>query len=321
MASKTNSDRQRDTTRAHLDMLLRTLILGLSFTVVGLTGKGLPPLLLTAVRFAIAAIALLPQVWRAHEGWPGTPVLAIYSLLGLCQAMFFGAMFWCGHRISALSMTLLYGSVPFLAYWLGLGFRVEPPSARLLGILVIGAAGTLGLAWAEKGGELGASQLGVADAVYFAGCLGLALYSVLTRWSLSQHLASGSAAVRAFWSLAVGAILVGTLGLLEEKPQELARMKLSDVFLLAYLGVLSTAGTFWLMQRAAAVLSPAATTAYGYAVPFVSMLLLFIVEPQRISWRWLPGAVLVLLAMALLLRRDTSESSARAVNSHEAGGH
>jgi drug/metabolite transporter (DMT)-like permease len=58
------------------------------------------------------------------------------------------------------------------------------------------------------------------------------------------------------------------------------------------------------MQRAAAVLTPAAVTAYSYAPPFVSMLLLFITQPRSISWRWLPGALLVLLAMALLLRRD-----------------
>jgi drug/metabolite transporter (DMT)-like permease len=322
VANETNSDQHRDTTRsrAHLGMLLRALILGLSFTVVGLTGAGLPPLLLTALRFAVAAIALLPQVWHAHERWPGPRAFVIYSVLGLCQAAFFGAMFWAAHRISALSMALLYGSVPFLAYCLGLGFRVERPSAPLLGILVTGAAGSLSFAWAEKGSALGGLRLGLAEVVYFAGCLGLALYSVLSRWSLSQRWISGSAAVRAFWSVAVGAILVGTLGLIEEKPQELARMKLPDVLLLAYLGILSTAGTFWLMQRAAAVLSPAATTAYAYAVPFVSMLLLFIMEPQRITWRWLPGAVLVFLAMTLLFRRDAPESSSRAGDIHPTGG-
>jgi hypothetical protein len=39
------------------------------------------------------------------------------------------------------------------------------------------------------------------------------------------------------------------------------------------------------------------------------MLLLFISEPQSISWRWLPGALFVMLAMTLLLRRDAARSS------------
>ena len=81
-------------------------------------------------------------------------------------------------------------------------------------------------------------------------------------------------------------------------------MTLSDVLVLAYLGVFSSGMTFWLQQRATAVLTPGAVTAYSYLVPFVSMLLLFIEQPQRIGWHWLPGSLLVLLAIALLLRRD-----------------
>ena len=303
----------RDTTRAHLGMLLRALVLGLSFTVVGLMGEGLPPLLLTALRFAIAVIALVPLIWRTPDRLPGLHGLALYCILGLCQAAFFGAMFWGAHRISALSMTVLYVSVPFLAYCLGRGFRVEQPSGQLLGILALGACGALGLAWAEDGrglrGVQGGLHMGAAEIVFFAGCVGLALYSVLSRWGLSRQWLSERAGIRTFWSLLAGAVQVGALGLIAEKPQTLTDLTLSDLLLLAYLGVISTGGTFWLMQRAAAVLTPSEASAYSYAPPFVSMLLLFAREPQSISWRWLPGAVLVILAMALLLRRDAAPRS------------
>jgi len=298
--------------RAHLGMLLRALILGLSFTVVGLMGQALPPLLLTALRFAIAASALLPVIWRTSGGLPRLPGFALYAILGVCQAAFFGAMFWAAHRMSALSMTVLNVSVPFLAYCFGLGFRVEKSSASLVGILALGACGALGLAWAENGSELGGVQgglhLGVAESVFFAGCVGLALYSVLSKWGLSRQVISERAAVRTFWSLALGAVLVGALGLMEDTPGALRHLTLWDVFLLIYLGVFSTGGTFWLLQRAAAVLTPATTMAYSYAPPFVSMLLLFIREPQTLSLRWLPGSVLVVLAIALLLRRDVEHA-------------
>jgi drug/metabolite transporter (DMT)-like permease len=81
-------------------------------------------------------------------------------------------------------------------------------------------------------------------------------------------------------------------------------MTLSDTLLLAYLGVFSSGLTFCLQQRATAVLTPGAVTAYSYLVPFVSMLLLFVAEPLNIGWHWLPGSVLVVLAIGLLLRRD-----------------
>jgi drug/metabolite transporter (DMT)-like permease len=64
--------------------------------------------------------------------------------------------------------------------------------------------------------------------------------------------------------------------------------------------------TFSLAQRAVAVLTPASVTAYSYLVPFASMLALFVREPHRIGWRWLPGAVLVVVAIALLLARGVS---------------
>jgi drug/metabolite transporter (DMT)-like permease len=306
----------RDRMRAHLSMLLRALIIGLSFSAVGLITKGQPPLLLTALRFAIGFIVMLPIIWRTPDRLPGPAGFALYTLLGLSQAAFFGAMFWAAHRTTALSMAALSVSVPFLAYGLGRGFGVEPPRGRLVGILALGASGALALAWAQGDEGGGGVHLGTADAVYFAGCLGLALYFVLSKWGLSRRWLSEWAAVRTFWSLVLGGVLVGALGLMAEKPQVLAQLTLTDVLLLAYLGVFSTGITFWLMQRATAALTPGEMTAYAYVPPLVSMVVLFTTEPQSISWRWLPGAFLVVLAIALLLRLDTDRKARSARTGH-----
>ena len=104
----------------------------------------------------------------------------------------------------------------------------------------------------------------------------------------------------------MGAILIGMLGLIWEQPVALMRMDLRDTALVIYLGVFSSGMTFFLQQRATAVLTPGAVTAYSYLVPFVSMVLLFVAQPQRIGWHWLPGSLMVVLAIALLLRRGES---------------
>jgi drug/metabolite transporter (DMT)-like permease len=77
-----------------------------------------------------------------------------------------------------------------------------------------------------------------------------------------------------------------------------------DALVVVYLAVFSTGLTFWLLQRANGVLSPAQVTAYGYLAPFVAMLLLFVTEPDRIGWHWLPGSLLVITDIALLRRGD-----------------
>lgn len=294
---------------AHQEMLLWALIVGLSFPAVGLLSEGLPPLLLTALRFCIAALALAPLIWRHPGVLPSLPGLALYALMGLSLAGFFGAMFWAAHRTSALTMATLYVSVPLLAYFFGRVIGVEQRAVKLLGILAMGAMGALGLAWAESAGQFNEVQLGIGAAIFFLGCIASALYPVLSKWGIAREWLSPRAEVRTFWSLVIGAALIALPGAFGDQPQRLLQMTLLDTLLLVYLGVFSSGVTFWLMQRATAVLTPGAVTAYSYLVPFVSMLVLFFTEPQRIGWQWLPGSVVVLVAIALLLRRDTTTST------------
>ncbi len=291
---------------SHLGMLLWALIVGSSFPAVGMMSEGLPPLLLTAIRFVVAALAILPLMWGKSDRWPSLPGLTLYAFMGLSLAGFFGTMFWAAHRTSALSMATLYVSVPLLAYFLGRAFGVERRASQLLGILILGAAGALGLAWAEAGGQSSELQFGLVEAAFFVGCLASALYPVLSKWGLNHGWLSPWAELRTFWSLFTGSVLVGLLGLIWEDPQLLIPLTLTDGLLLLYLGVFSSGMTFWLTQRATAVLTPAAVTAYSYLVPFVSMLVLFTDQPQRIGWHWLPGSLLVVLAIALLLKRDAA---------------
>jgi len=300
------SNAEHGVRRAHYGMLLWALIVGMSFPAVGMMSEGLPPLLLTAIRFAIAALAVWPLMWRTPDRRPSLRGLALYAVMGLSLAGFFGTMFWAAHRTSALSMATLYVSVPLLAYYLGRLFGVERRAVQLLGILILGAVGALGLAMAETGGQLGEFQFGIAEAAFFVGCVASALYPVLSKFGLNRGWLSQRAEVRTFWSLLTGSVLVGLLGLISEMPQQLATMTLSDAMVLIYLGVFSSGMTFWLTQRATAVLTPAAVTAYSYLVPFASMLLLLIGQPHRMGWHWLPGSLLVVLAIALLLKRDAA---------------
>ena len=289
---------------AHLGMLVWALLVGLSFPAVGLLSEGLPPLLLTAMRFSIAALALLPFVRQSAELWPSRAGLALYALMGLCLAGFFGAMFWAAHRVTALTMATLFVSVPLLAYGLGRLVGVERRAGALLALLALGAGGALALAWAEAGGDLSRLGFGGAEALFFMGCIASALYPVLTKLGLARGWLSPQAGVRTLWSLVLGAVLIALLGLALESPAALARLTALDVALVVYLGLFSSGLTFWLQQRATAVLTPAGVTAYGYLVPFVSMLILFVEAPQRISPHWLPGSLLVALSITLLLRRD-----------------
>jgi drug/metabolite transporter (DMT)-like permease len=282
-------------------MLLWAMLVGLSFPAVELMAE-LPPFSLTALRFAVACTGLWWLARRSADFLPSARALPLYALMGLCLAGFFAAMFWVAHHTTALAMATLFVSVPLLAFLLGLLFGVERLAWRLPAILALGAVGALGLAFAESLARSTSLRPGIGEAVFFLGCLSTALYPVLSKWGLATGRLPESAAVRTFWSLGLGGALIGLLGLAVEPVSRLATISGRDLLLLIYLGLFSSALTFWLLQRATAVLTPAAVTAYGYLVPFVSMLLLFIRAPERIGWAWLPGSLLVVLAIALLMR-------------------
>lgn len=286
--------------RAHLGMLLWALIVGLSFPAVAHMSEGLPPLLLTALRFALAAVALCPLVARTPGARPGLAGAVLYGFMGLCIAGFFGAMFWAAHRASALSLSTLYVSVPLLAYGLGRALGVERRDGWLLLALVLGALGALALNWSARHQQDGL-RLGPGELGFFAGCVGSALYPVLTKWGLRKGWLPPQAAPRTFFSLLAGSALIGLLGLLTESPRRLGAMTVVDALLLLYLGVISSGLTFWLIQRATATLTPAKVTAYSYLVPFVSFLPLLIRGPS-IGWVWMAAIALVVAAVALLLR-------------------
>jgi drug/metabolite transporter (DMT)-like permease len=161
--------------------------------------------------------------------------------MGLSLAGFFGTMFWAAHPTSALSMATVYVSVPLLAYFPGRVFGVERRARQFLGILVLGAIGALGLAWAESGGQSADLQFGLAEAALFVGCLASALYPVLSKWGLNHGWLSPSAELRAFWSLLTGSVLVALAGLALEDTQQLIPLTLTDGLLLLYLGVFSVA--------------------------------------------------------------------------------
>ncbi|PRY68208.1 DMT family transporter [Halomonas ventosae] len=291
---------------AHLGMLLWAVLVGLSFPAVGAMSE-LPPFSLTALRFVIACSGLWWLARRSPDFLPAWRRLPLYALMGLCLAGFFGAMFWAAHHATALSMATLFVTVPLLAFLLGLGFGVERLAWRLPLILALGAAGALGLAFAESLAKGGRLRFGIGEAVFFLGCLSTALYPVLSKWGLATGRLPASAAVRTFWSLGMGAVLIGLLGLAVEPVARLATMSGRDLLLLGYLGLFSSALTFWLLQRATSALTPGAVTAYSYLVPFVSMLLLFVREPGRVGWVWLPGSLLVIVAIALLLRNGRAD--------------
>lgn len=290
---------------AHAGLLLRSLILGLSFPAVALLSADLPLNLVTSLRLLVALLALLPFLPRQAQALkPSLAGFGMYWLLGFCQASFFGTLFWVAQRVSPVSMSSLFVCVPLFTFLLSVLLRVERLNFRVLGLLLLGGLGALILVRAEAGGS--EFRLGHEEFAYLLSCGGLALYPVLSKLGLQRGWLVESATVRSAWGLLTGSILTACLGLALESPGDLELLTGRDLLLILYLGVFSSSLTFWLSQRAILILVPSEVVAYTYLIPLVSMLLLFVNDPARLGIGWLPGVALVLLSTAFLLLHSRS---------------
>ena len=186
------------------------------------------------------------------------------------------------------------------------GLGVEQRAGRLLAILALGASGALG--WpGPKWRRLLRDAAGLRRAGFLLRLRRLGALSGAQQMGLANGSLPTQAGLRTFWSLVAGAVLIGLMGRYGSACGAAAHESAGPV-----------AGDLpgRVLQRDD--LLPAAArhqrtdpggNGLQLPVPFVSMLLLFFDQPARMGWHWLPGSLLVILAIGLLLRRTGSQAA------------
>jgi len=161
---------------ANLLVLFAAFLWGLSFYFQKEAMSHVGPLLFTGLRGAIAALALLPFVWREYRASTGAATgIVRYGFLGGLIFVMAGGLHQAGMITATLTntafLTALYVVVTPFLLWL---IRGEQP-----GVIVWGAAGVafIGI-WLLGGGTLGAFSTG--DMLIAASSLFWSLFMVVT---------------------------------------------------------------------------------------------------------------------------------------------
>ncbi|SEG75207.1 DMT family transporter [Marinobacterium lutimaris] len=259
---------------AHLMMLLWALLVGGSFPLAATFDRDLSPLWLTVVRFFIAAALMLPWVIR-QPGWlPNTAkAWGGYTLLGVFLAVFFGTQFAALNLTSALSVAALFVTLPAIAWLLARLAGIERSGIGRLLVLLVGAAGALGLNLQGRAGSF--SGFGLGEWLFLAGCACSAAYSVSSRVLVLRDWLPANPLLATFWSLLIGALLMMLLAQVEGGDSERfwQLLGLRDIAVLGLLALFASFMTFWILQSAMQVLMPSSVAAYSYLTPLVSLAL------------------------------------------------
>jgi drug/metabolite transporter (DMT)-like permease len=271
--------------RARLALLSLTLIWGSTFVVIEAGLGGASPFALIAVRFAIAAAALVAVRPRALV--PALRATRAILPLTLTMLLSFGLQ-TAGLQTttparSAFLTSLMVVFVP--------GFEVlytrRMPSSRVLGAVVLATVGVfalfhpVGLEW----------RLG--DSLTLLSALTFGYYVSAVARAAPRF---DAVALVLAQSLGIAALAVPCAILFESPRFDLAGPTWLAV---SYLGVVCTAFTFTVMTRAQAVVAPVEASVLYTLEPAVAagLSLLF----ARDVWRWQLGAGGALLLVAALV--------------------
>ncbi len=288
--------------RAHVAMVASTLLVATSFPVVASIAGAMDSVVLTALRFALAALIFLPLVALRHrlEVLPTWRALIRYAVLSAPLIGFFFAMFEALRTTTAVNTGALFTFAPGFAALFALLFLGEHQGGRRLLALV---AGMLGAVWVVfRGGLESLVELDLApgDGLFLAGTASLGLYTVLVK-----RLHRGEPmAVMTFWTLVTGTGWLLVLGWDELLLVRASELDLRVLGAISYLAVFTTLTTFLLAQRATMVIGPTRTMAYTYLNPALVVLLTWVLGGTAIGWMSLPGIALTLVSMVELQRRE-----------------
>jgi drug/metabolite transporter (DMT)-like permease len=279
-------------------MLIFSLLVSLSFFFGHFIAGDIDPGVLMALRFIVATIVL----WGIFL-WMGVqPVWTRFwrfALIGALMAIYFITMFEALARTSAVSTAAVFTLTPLMAAGYGWLIARQAIGVWMLSALLIGAEGAVWVIFRADLAALMRFEIGMGEAIFFFGVLAHAAVPALLR-----RLCHDVTALQSSFGTTIGALLATSVYAAPDAVvTPFLDLPACVWWVLAYLAIVTTALTFFLLQYAAKRLPGAKVMAYTYLVPS------WVVLWEIGAGRWpaaliLIGIVATLLALLMLLRTE-----------------
>jgi drug/metabolite transporter (DMT)-like permease len=177
------------------------------------------------------------------------------------------------------------------------------PGSLMIGALLLGAFGALWVIFRADLAALLAFDLGRGETIFFFGAIAHAAVPAITR-----RIAPNATSFEATFGSALGALIVTVLYAAPATIEtDFTQLPLRVWLVALYLGIVTTAGTFFLLQVAIARLSPGKVMAYTYLVPSWVVLHGLVQGNQESALIYI-GIATTLAALIILLIQDVDSS-------------
>jgi len=280
------------------------IVWGSTYLGIELAGETIPGLFGAGVRFTLVGLIVFGLViWR--RGLRALKVrraeLASAALVGLLLPGANSILFVTEQKVPIGLTSLIIASIPLWVLLLRLAAREKPDLVSTIG-LVVGFVGIVLLV--HPGSD--------------TGPLGYLLLTVLAAfmWALGSFLSPRmsvprDALVATGYEMLAGGIALTVIGSIAYSPSELdpsswsGRSVFGLVYLIVFGSLLGYSAYVWLLANAPI----AKVSTYAYVNPVVAIALGVIVLDESVTVRIVAGALLILIAVAIVLRREATAAA------------
>jgi O-acetylserine/cysteine efflux transporter len=270
--------------------VLVAVVWGLGFVASRLALDELPPALMTALRFSIAAIPCL-FVRKPNVSWPLLIAISFTLFLGQFLSQSYGIAL--GVPVG-LASVIVQSQALFTVAFAAIVFREVPSPSQLTGI----AIATFGLLMIC--GTVGYDFSVLAFAILMISPISFAIGNILLRR------AQGAPMFDLFaWLCFTAALPLMSLALLTDGAaptwQSLTHMSLQTILCMLVLGGLTTCIAYWLWGRLLRDYPAAQVVPFALLVPFVGSAASSVVFDERFGPLRLAGMLTVVAGIALMV--------------------
>ncbi|NGO62425.1 DMT family transporter [Rhizobium daejeonense] len=253
----------REKLKAHLAVLLFSILIAGSFSFGGIATQLIDPIALQALRYALTVllIGLLCFKMGLSLQWPKEPWR--FAILGALMAVYMVTMFIALQFTKPVATGAIFTLMPLLSAgfgWLLMRQRTRP---GVFLSLLIAATGAIWVIFRGDINALMAFDVGRGEMIFFIGVLCHAAYVPLLRLFNRKE----PPLTFVFWAAAATFLFI-TIPATPRLPQvDLLHLPSIVWLAIVYLSVITTALTFFLLQYASMRLPAPKVLAYGYLTP------------------------------------------------------
>jgi drug/metabolite transporter (DMT)-like permease len=276
------------------------IVWGSTYLGIELASETMPGIFAAGIRFTIAGLLMLAFLaWR--YGLPSLRVsraaLAACAVVGLLLPGANSILFITERKVPIGLTSLIIASVPLWVLLLRLSVRERPDLVSTIG-LVVGFGGIVLLVHPDTD----------------TGPLGYLLLTVLAAfmWALGSFLSPRiplprDVLVATGYEMLAGGLVLTVIGLFAAGSGELdpsswsARSIFGLVYLIVFGSLLGFSAYVWLLANAPIT----KVSTYAYVNPVIAIALGVIVLDESVTMRIVAGALLILVSVAIVLRRES----------------